>query len=86
MSIESELVITEFAMKLMIRTKQYASCSVSIGGTFTDNELHQKTGKLDRALEYCNRALQMAIELGIPLVKECEALKQQLEEDYGGDW
>ncbi|WP_416669401.1 tetratricopeptide repeat protein [Egbenema bharatensis] len=44
-------------------------------------ELHQKTGKLDRALEYCDRALQMAMELGIPLVKECEELKQQLEED-----
>lgn len=28
-------------------------------------ELHQKTGELDRALDYCDRALALAIELGI---------------------
>jgi hypothetical protein len=32
---------------------------------------------------YCNRALALANELGIPLVK-CEVLKQQLEEEQDG--
>ncbi|PSB66486.1 hypothetical protein C7B61_10220 [filamentous cyanobacterium CCP1] len=44
-------------------------------------ELHQKLGKIDRALEYCDRALELAIELGIPLVEECEELKAQLENE-----
>jgi tetratricopeptide (TPR) repeat protein len=47
-------------------------------------ELHQKTGSIDLAREYCDRALALAIELGIPLVKECEELKQQLEEKDNG--
>jgi hypothetical protein len=45
-------------------------------------ELHQKTGSIDLARQECDRAL--AIELGIPLVKECETLKQQLEEENNG--
>lgn len=45
-------------------------------------ELHQKTGSLDLAQDYCNQALKIAIELGIPLAKECEVLKQKLEEEH----
>jgi tetratricopeptide (TPR) repeat protein len=47
-------------------------------------ELYQQTGETDRALEYCDRSLELAIELGIPLVKECEELKQQLEDEQNG--
>jgi hypothetical protein len=47
-------------------------------------ELHQKTGSIDLARQVCDRALALAIELGIPLVKECETLKQQLEEENNG--
>jgi tetratricopeptide (TPR) repeat protein len=32
-------------------------------------ELHHKTGQPDRAREYCDAALALAIELGIPLIK-----------------
>ena len=44
-------------------------------------ELHQKLGSIELARQECDRALAIAIELGIPLVKECEMLKQQLEEE-----
>jgi tetratricopeptide (TPR) repeat protein len=44
-------------------------------------ELHQKLGSIELARQECDRALEIAIELGIPLVKECEILKQQLEEE-----
>jgi len=30
------------------------------------------------ALEYCDRAFSIATQLGIPLVKECQELKEQL--------
>jgi hypothetical protein len=36
---------------------------------------------IDLAKQYCDRALGLAIELGIPLVKECEELKAQLENE-----
>ena len=45
-------------------------------------DLHQKLGSIATALEYCDRALAIAIELGIPLVRDCEILKQQLEEEH----
>jgi tetratricopeptide (TPR) repeat protein len=45
-------------------------------------ELHQKLGSIELARQECDRALAIAIELEIPLVKECEILKQQLEEEY----
>jgi hypothetical protein len=44
--------------------------------------IHNKL--FDLVKEYCDRALALAIELGIPLVKECEELKQQLEEKDNG--
>jgi tetratricopeptide (TPR) repeat protein len=44
-------------------------------------ELHHKTGQPDRAREYCDAALALAIELGIPLVKDCEALKVEIEHE-----
>jgi tetratricopeptide (TPR) repeat protein len=43
-------------------------------------QLHQKTGEIDLAREYCNRALVLAIELGIPLVKECEELMEEINQ------
>jgi hypothetical protein len=39
-----------------------------------------KLGEIDLTREYCDRALVLAIELGIPLVKEFEELKAQLED------
>lgn len=49
-------------------------------------ELHQKTGSIELARQECDRALAIATELGISLVKECETLKQQLaEESKDGD-
>jgi tetratricopeptide (TPR) repeat protein len=41
-------------------------------------EIYQKLGNLDLAIKYCDQALNLAKELGIPLVKECEELKQKL--------
>lgn len=35
--------------------------------------------EIDLVQQYCNRALALAIELGIPLVEECRKLKEQLE-------
>ena len=35
-------------------------------------------GNLPLAIEFCNRALSIATELGIPLAKECQELKEQL--------
>lgn len=42
-------------------------------------ELHHKTGQPALARECCNTALVLATELGIPLIKECEALKAEIE-------
>ncbi|UBF24465.1 tetratricopeptide repeat protein [Kovacikia minuta CCNUW1] len=42
-------------------------------------ELHYKTGQLDQAREFCDRALALATELGVPLVKECEELQLKIE-------
>jgi hypothetical protein len=61
MSIEFALVITEFAMKLMIETNRFDSCSVSIGERFTEGELSWKLGEIDLTREYCDRALALAI-------------------------
>ena len=41
-------------------------------------KLHQQLGDLDLALEYCYEALGIAKELGIPLAKECQELKEEL--------
>jgi hypothetical protein len=43
--------------------------------------LYKEMDRTDRALEYCDQSLALAIELGIPLVKECEELKAQLENE-----
>ncbi|MBD3886895.1 tetratricopeptide repeat protein [Phormidium tenue FACHB-886] len=39
-------------------------------------ELHQKTGSSELARQECDQALAIATELGIPLVKECEDLRE----------
>jgi hypothetical protein len=38
-------------------------------------ELHQALGKVEVARQYCQQALALATELGIPLAAECEALQ-----------
>lgn len=40
--------------------------------------IYSKLKRSDLALEYCNRALSIATELGIPLAKECQELKEEL--------
>ncbi|MCZ8190366.1 MAG: hypothetical protein O9326_11675 [Microcystis sp. LE19-338.1B] len=35
----------------------------------------------DRALNYCQEALELYQELGIPLVKDCEELLGQIQEN-----
>jgi tetratricopeptide (TPR) repeat protein len=42
-------------------------------------ELHYKIGQPDQALEYCEQALALATELGIPIAEECQKLKEELE-------
>jgi len=47
-------------------------------------ELHQKLGQSDRALDYCEQALAISTELGIPLLAEqCHKLKEELEKGGG---
>jgi len=41
-------------------------------------ELHQKLGEAEVARGYCEQALALATELGIPLVEECQKLKALL--------
>ena len=43
-------------------------------------ELHQVLGEIEMAQQYCQQALTLATELGIPLAKECQKLKKELEE------
>ena len=43
-------------------------------------ELHQVLGEVEVARRYCQQALELATELGIPLVEECQKLKEELEE------
>ena len=46
-------------------------------------ELHQSLGNFELAQQYAQQALTLATELGIPLISECEALLQQLENSGG---
>ena len=48
-------------------------------------ELHQALGEVEMARQYCQQALVLAIELGIPLAAECEALQLQLDSDRSGE-
>ncbi len=41
-------------------------------------ELHQALGEVAVAQQYCQQALGLATELGIPLAAECEALQQKM--------
>lgn len=43
-------------------------------------ELYQTMDELNEAQQYCQQALALATELGIPLAAECEALLQEIEE------
>ena len=42
-------------------------------------ELHQALGEVEVARQYCQHALALATELGIPLTAECQTLMQELE-------
>jgi tetratricopeptide (TPR) repeat protein len=44
-------------------------------------ELHQDLGEVELARQYCQQALSLATELGIPLVAECEALQLNIENE-----
>lgn len=44
-------------------------------------ELHQARGESEVARQYCQQALALATELGIPLAVECEALQLKIENE-----
>lgn len=44
-------------------------------------ELHQALGEVEMAQQYCQQALSLATELGIPLVAECETLQLNIENE-----
>ncbi len=44
-------------------------------------QLHQILGELAVANQYCQQALSLATELGIPLAAECEALQLNIENE-----
>ena len=43
--------------------------------------LHQTIGDGKQAYDYCDRALKLATDIGIPLVRECQDLKERLLND-----
>jgi tetratricopeptide (TPR) repeat protein len=43
-------------------------------------EMHQALGEVEVARQYCQQALMLATELGIPLAEECQKLMEKLEE------
>lgn len=45
---------------------------------YTISLTYYKLGRVARANSYCDRALSIATELGIPLAKECQELKEKL--------
>jgi tetratricopeptide (TPR) repeat protein len=42
-------------------------------------ELHQALGKSEMGCQYCQQALALATELGIPLAEECRKLQEEIE-------
>jgi len=42
-------------------------------------DLHQALGVIEVARQYCQQALVLATELGIPLKAECEALQLKMQ-------
>jgi tetratricopeptide (TPR) repeat protein len=42
-------------------------------------ELHQVLGEIELARQYCQQALELATELGIPLADECRTLQEEIE-------
>jgi len=43
--------------------------------------LHHQTGRSPLAREFCQQALAIALELGIPLAQDCQTLRDKLEEE-----
>ncbi len=41
-------------------------------------DVYRQLNNHESALKYCNRAISIATELGIPLIQECQELKKQL--------
>ena len=48
-------------------------------------ELHQALGEVAVAQQYCQQALALATELGIPLKKDCQTLMAELEQQTPED-
>ncbi len=46
-------------------------------------EIFHKTNRPELALSYCQQALELCQELGIPLVKDCEKLLGQIQGNLG---
>jgi tetratricopeptide (TPR) repeat protein len=44
-------------------------------------ELHQTLGEIEVAQQYCQQALALATELGIPLAEECQTLMENLKQE-----
>ncbi len=44
-------------------------------------ELHKALGNIEMARQYCQQALELATELGIPIAAECEALMKSLAQE-----
>jgi tetratricopeptide (TPR) repeat protein len=46
---------------------------------------NQQLGQVPYAIEYCQQALALAAEVGIPLAEKCRKLKEELEKQGGGN-
>ena len=46
--------------------------------------VHRKLFRYKEALEHCDRALNIATELGSPLVQDCKELKEKLLNEQSG--
>ncbi len=62
-----------------------------IGSSLTEVEVcqsvgkvYQKIGNFKLAMKYCDRALNIATELGTPLAQDCKELKERLLNEQSG--
>ncbi len=42
-------------------------------------EAHQHLGNLDAARQYCHEAIAIFTELGVPQLKECQELREEIQ-------
>lgn len=64
--------------------KSVGNVSMQVEGIQGLAKVYQYLGKRDLALKCCNRALDIAINLGSPLFEECQKLKADIEYGLGG--